>query len=278
MIEFSGDAILVEEARQIKALSRIADKIGEKKGVKLVLLCGPSSAGKTTTAKRLAIQLQVNGFSALSMSTDDYFVGDELNPRDENGELDYEHVDCVNAEELEKDLADLIAGKTIVPRKFDFIKHVGYRDTTKTLTLPEKGIIVLEGIHALNPKLTGHIAADKKFKIFIHCPKTRRFYRRLVRDNHYRNLSAADTLKLWPKVLEGEEKWINPHRHEADVEFESSLSYELGVLRPFVEKLLKPLEPLELLKPLEEFATISSKRVPGDSILRETIGGSQLEY
>lgn len=278
MIEFSGDQILVEEARQIKALSKIADLITEKQGVKLVLLCGPSSAGKTTTAKRLAIQLQVNGYSAMSMSTDDYFVGDERNPRDENGELDYEHVDCVDAAELEADLAKLIKGETIVPRRFDFVKHEGFRDSSKILALPENGIIILEGIHALNPKLTGHISADKKFKIFIHCPKQNRLYRRLVRDSHYRNMSAEATLAMWPKVLKGEEKWINPHRHEADVEFESSLPYEFGVLRPFVDKLLKPLELLKLLEPLESFAPIPSERVPGDSILRETIGKSLLEY
>lgn len=277
MIEFSGDAILVEEARQIKALSKIADMISSRKGVKLVLLCGPSSAGKTTTAKRLAIQLQVDGYSALSMSTDDYFVGDELNPRDENGELDYEHVDCVDAAELEEDLSKLIRGETITPRRFDFQKHVGFRDTSKSLTLPENGIIILEGIHALNPKLTGHIASDKKFKIFIHCSKTRRFYRRLVRDSHYRNMNAAETIAIWPKVLKGEEKWINPHRSEADVEFESSLPYEFGVLRPFVEKMLASETP-ELLAPLIEYAPIPAKKVPGDSILRETIGESLLEY
>lgn len=272
MIEFSGDAILVEEARQIKALSRIADMIAARKGVKLVLLCGPSSAGKTTTAKRLAIQLQVEGFSALSMSTDDYFVGDERNPRDENGEFDYEHVDCVDAAELEEDLSRLIRGETITPRRFDFQKHVGFRDTSKSLKLPENGIIILEGIHALNPKFTSHISPKNKFKIFIHCPKELRFYRRMVRDNHYRNMSAEATIAMWPKVLKGEERWINPYRHEADVEFESALPYERGVLKPFVEKLIGKVEAFE------EYKMIPAKKVPGDSILRETIGGSALEY
>lgn len=293
-----GDFILVCEARQVKALSRIADDICADGKVRLVLLAGPSSSGKTTTAKRLVTQLKVNGRDAMIVSTDDYFVGDARNPRDENGELDYEHVDCVDRGRLAADLNALMRGEATVMRKFDFAAHEGYDDTAKTV-LPEGGIIILEGIHALNPLLTSEIAEERKFRIYIE-PRTQlvvfaqsrlppadgRLLRRLVRDNRFRKMSPADTFRLWPKVREGERRWIEPFSSGADAFFDSGLEYELSVLKRYAAGLLEkfrisnPGEPkvevlLHLLRAVKD---ADPAKVPGDSILRETIGGSLLEY
>ncbi len=293
-----GEFIRVCEARQRKMLSKIADQIMSRGNVRLVLLAGGSSAGKTTTAKRLCTQLRVDDAVTLHMSTDDYFVGDTRNPRDENGELDYETIECVDMPRLAQDLNALMAGETIHPRRFDFIRHEGY-DSEETLSLPAHGIIVLEGIHALNPRLTEGVDDACKFRIFIE-PKTQpvvfalsrlsptdaRLLRRIVRDNQYRKMSPVDTFRMWPKVLAGEEKWINPFRKFADIEFDSSLAYELAVLKPFVEGLLHKVQRqapeygkvIALLDLFQLVVPTDPTKVPGDSILRETIGGSQLEY
>ena len=290
--------IRVCEARQCKALSRIADDIVSRPGIRLILLAGASSAGKTTTAKRLCTQLRVNGAEAVHFSTDDYFVGDARNPRDENGEFDYETVEAVDAPRLAADINTLLAGGEICPRHFDFVNHEGF-DGTEKMSVPGNGYIVLEGIHALNPILTGGVPDNCKFRIFVE-PKTQpkvffetkltsadaRLLRRLVRDNQFRKMSPLDTFRLWPKVLAGEEKWINPFRGNADVEFDSALEYELCVLKSYVAGLL---EIVKRKKPDEVKASILSDVlatvdpvspvvVPGDSILRETIGSSQLDY
>lgn len=292
------ELIRVCEARQCKALSKIADTIVARAGVRLVLLAGASSAGKTTTAKRLCTQLRVNGVYALHMSTDDYFVGDARNPRDADGNFDYETVECVDRTRLAQDLNALMAGETIRPRRFDFLRHEGY-DSEQTLTLPKGGFIVLEGIHALNPRLTKDVPDACKFRVFIE-PKTQlqlfaltqmpsadgRFLRRLVRDNQFRKLSPVKTLELWPKVLEGEQKWIEPFRGNADAAFNSYLTYELAALKPYVGGLLERVrrelgderQVVHMIRLLETVEPISPEAIPGDSILRETIGGSQLEY
>ena len=292
------ELIRVCEARQCKALSRIADQVTGREGVRLVLLAGGSSAGKTTTAKRLCTQLRVNGVTAMHMSTDDYFVGDSRNPRDENGEFDYETIECVDMARLAEDLNALLAGRTIHPRRFDFVKHEGF-DPDYTVSLPEKGIIVLEGIHALNPRLTADVPDACKFRLFIE-PKSQltvfamtrmqstdaRLLRRLVRDNQFRKMDPLKTLAMWPKVLAGEDKWINPFRGNADAEFDSALEYELSVLKLYAEghlaraKMKNPDEPKLhlLLRILSAVHATDPTKVPGDSILRETIGGSQLEY
>lgn len=292
------ELIRVCEARQCKALSKIADTIVARAGVRLVLLAGASSAGKTTTAKRLCTQLRVNGVYALHMSTDDYFVGDVRNPRGADGNLDYETVECVDMPRLAQDLNALMAGETIRPRRFDFMRHEGY-DSEQTLTLPKGGFIVLEGIHALNPRLTEDVPDACKFRVFIE-PKTQlqlfaltqmpsadgRFLRRLVRDNQFRKMDPTQTFAMWSKVMEGEKKWIDPFRPNADAEFDSGLDYELAVLKPYAAGLIEIVrrkDPdngrahvfAELFAALE---TASPIAVPGDSILRETIGGSQLEY
>ena len=297
----SGDIdelVRVCEARQQKDLSKIADTICARRGVRLVLLAGGSSAGKTTTAKRLCTQLRVNGTNALHLSTDDYFVGDARNPRNPDGSFDYETVEAVDRVRLARDLNALMRGEAVKLRRFDFLKHDGF-DAAETTAIPADGCIVLEGIHALNPLLTEDVPDACKFRIFIE-PRTQltlfaltrlssrdgRFLRRLVRDNQFRKLNPLDTFDLWPKVLAGEDRWINPFRKFADVEFDSGLAYELAVLKRYVAGLLelvrrrRPEEKkanlfAEVFAAIRDTAPIS---VPGDSILRETIGGSQLEY
>lgn len=293
-----NEFIRVCEARQCKALSHIADEIVSRPGIRLILLAGASSAGKTTTAKRLCTQLRVNGAEATHFSTDDYFVGDARNPRDENGELDYETVEAVDIELLSSNINKLLAGEEIHPRRFDFVKHDGYDDESSMSIAPGE-YIVLEGIHALNPRLTEGVPEECKYRIFVE-PKTQpeiffrtrlgsadaRLMRRLVRDNQFRKMNPVDTFRLWPKVLDGEHKWITPFRGNADVEFDSGLEYEICVLKSYVAGLLevvkrkKPDEAkaemlYDLLSTVEPVSPIA---VPGDSILRETIGSSQLEY
>lgn len=292
------DLVHVTEAKQRKALSRIADDICAKSDVRLVLLAGGSSAGKTTTAKRLVTQIKVNDRHAMLLSTDDYFVGDDATPRDENGELDYEHVDCVDVSSLVDDLSALFRGEKIRERRFDFVAKVPVY-TDRFLSLPKDGFVVLEGIHALNPVLTKGIAEERKYRVFVE-PKPSlavfggfplksrdsRFLRRMVRDNQFRKIPPVRTVLSWPKVLAGEEKWIEPFRGEADVTFDSYLVYELAVLKLYVGGLLARVEKelgvrrdvskmIGLLSFVDE---VSPNLVPGDSILRETIGGSQIVY
>ncbi|MBO7483283.1 MAG: nucleoside kinase [Kiritimatiellae bacterium] len=300
IVESGGidEFIRVCEARQVKALSKIADDITARPEIRVVLLAGASSAGKTTTAKRLCTQLRVNGADAMHLSTDDYFVGDRRNPRDENGELDYECVQCVDMERLAADINALMRGEGVKMRRFNFVEHEGY-DETETTSLSEGGILVLEGIHALNPLLTEGVDDGCKFRIFIE-PKTQpvlflrarlpstdaRLLRRIVRDNQFRKMDPQETFRRWPMVLAGEDKWINPFRPNADAEFDSALAYELAVLKPYVEGLLARVlmknpeerKALFLCNLLSMVLATDPTKVPGDSILRETIGGSQLEY
>ena len=292
------EVIRVAEARQVKALSKIADTICSRDNVRLVLVSGGSAAGKTTTAKRLCTQLRVDDRAAMHLSTDDYFVGDARNPRDENGKLDYEHVDCVDIEPLANDLNALFRGETVPRRTFDFVNHCplfdgGFR------SLPPGGMVVLEGIHALNPRLSEHVDEAAGFSVFVEpqpsidifagmtpSSSDSRFLRRLVRDNQFRKLNPAATLELWPKVLEGEKKWIEPFRGNADAVFDSYLVYELAVLKPYVGGLLERArlevgetpQVMNMIRLLSAVDAVSPNAVPGDSILRETIGGSQLEY
>ena len=292
------EVIRVAEARQVKALSKIADTICEHNDTRLVLVSGGSAAGKTTTAKRLCTQLRVNDRVAMHLSTDDYFVGDARNPRDENGNFDYEHVDCVDAEPLANDLNALFRGETILRRTFDFVNHKPAY-SGEFVSLPKNGIIVLEGIHALNPRLSEHVDEAAGYRVFVD-PKPSldvfagitpssadsRFLRRLVRDNQFRKLSPAVTLELWPKVLDGESKWIEPFRGNADATFDSYLVYELAVLKPYVGGLLararlevgETRQVMNMIRLVSSVDAVSPNAVPGDSILRETIGGSQLEY
>lgn len=290
--------IRVCEARQVKALSQIADRICAREGVRAVLLAGGSSAGKTTTAKRLCTQLRVNGREAMHLSTDDYFVGDRRNPRDENGELDYETIECVDRVRLAEDLQALFAGEAVNLRRFDFARHDGY-DAPVPSRLPAGGIVVIEGLHALNPLLSEKFPAVERFGLFIEPvsqpvvfaltginPTDARLLRRLVRDNSFRKMDPLETFRMWPKVLAGEKQWIDPYRKLADAVFDSALPYELAVLKPYAEGLLakvllkRPDEPKAVMwrSILEMVVATDPTKVPGDSILRETIGGSQLDY
>ena len=294
-----NEVIRIAEAKQIKYLSRVADEITSKKRLRLVLVTGASAAGKTTTAKRICTQLMVNGCSAaMHLSTDDYFVGDAQNPRDENGNLDYEHVECVDIANLATDINALLRGEAVKKRRFDFMKHEpAFSD--ELVTLPEGGMIVLEGIHALNPRLTEGIDDRAKYRVFIEpipdldvfggfmpTSADARFLRRMVRDNQFRKRNPSDTVRMWPSVRAGEAKWIDPFRKLADAAFNSYLVYELAALKPYVGGLLERAR-LELgedklvvgmIRLLETVRTLSPEAIPGDSILRETIGGSQLEY
>lgn len=294
-----NEVIRIAEAKQVKWLSRIADDVCADRSVRLVLVAGASAAGKTTTAKRICTQLMVSGCpAALHLSTDDYFVGDAANPRDANGELDYEHVECVDIPRLASDMNALFQGEAVLRRRFDFVKHEPYY-TDEFLSLPAGGMVVLEGIHALNPRLTEGIADERKFRVFIEpvpdldifggitpSPADARFLRRMVRDNLFRKRNPADTVRLWPKVRAGEAKWIEPFRGNADATFNSYLVYELAALKFYVGGLLERCrlelgedrQVMNMIRLLRAVNPISPEAVPGDSILRETIGGSQLEY
>jgi len=289
----------VVETQQRRALSAIADAIVARRPVvRLVLVSGPSSAGKTTTAVRLCTQLRACGLKARLLSTDDYFVGDARNPRDENGNLDYETVEAVDRERLAADLNALFAGKSVHLRKFDFRRHDGYDDDDAT-SLEEDGVIVMEGIHALNPLLTEGIAEQLKFRLYLNaltqlvvdsCNRISttdtRLIRRIVRDFNYRGMSPIDTFRLWPNVAAGERKWIYPYQRHADAVFNSALDYELAVLKPFALQLLNQVKPWDreylearrLSGILHNVSLAPPDAVPGDSILRESIGGSQLAY
>ena len=292
------EEVRVAEARQMKALSKIADIVCGRPKLRLVLISGGSSAGKTTTAKRIATQLRVNGRAAMHLSTDDYFVGDARNPRDENGNLDYEHVECVDIAQLSADVNALLQGDAVNRRKFDFVAHAPIF-TDEPVSLRKGGFVVLEGIHALNPRLTEGIDDAVKYRVFVEPkpsldvfagitprPVDARLLRRLVRDNQFRKMSPVTTIEMWPNVLAGEKKWIDPFRGNADSEFDSYLSYEMAALKPYVEGLLERArlemgdsrEITNLTRMLSLVQPMSSVAVPGDSILRETIGGSQLEY
>ena len=292
------EEVRVAEARQMKALSKIADIICGRPGIRLVLIAGGSSAGKTTTAKRICTQLRVNGRAALHLSTDDYFVGDARNPRDENGKLDYEHVECVDIPCLAADINALMSGEAVKIRRFDFVNHVP-AFTNESMRLKKGGFVVLEGIHALNPRLTDGIADACKYRVFVEpnpsldvfagikpSSANVRFLRRMVRDNQFRKMSPAMTVEMWPGVIAGEKKWIEPFRANADASFDSYLSYELAVLRPYVGGLLERARMelgetrfiMNMLRLVTLVDPMPPVAVPGDSILRETIGGSLLEY
>lgn len=293
-----NDLIRVAEAKQIKVLSKIADRACEREGIRLVLVAGGSSAGKTTTAKRICTQLKVNDRPAINLSTDDYFVGDKRNPRDENGNLDYEHVECVDIERLGCDINALFKGEAIHERKFNFIEHEPYY-SENMLTLPSDGMVVLEGLHALNPRLTEGIDDSSKLRVFVEPkptlelfagitpkPEDIRFLRRMVRDNRFRKMDPVATIEMWPKVIAGEGKWITPFKGNADILFDSYLVYELAVLKCYVGGLLERARRkignrrliMNMIRMLNAVVATAPNVVPGDSILRETIGGSQLEY
>ncbi len=295
----ADEVIGTVEALHNKKLAEIAAQIASRpEPFRLVLIAGPSSSGKTTFAKRLMTHLRVNGLRPFMISTDNYFVGDALNPRDEQGHLDYEHLHAVDLPRLNRDLSDLLAGRSVCLPHFNFQARSREERSTAVALDPDQ-VILMEGIHALNPKLTNGIARSVKFLIYISAltqlaidfnsrisTTDNRLLRRMVRDNQFRKHSALKTLRRWPSVLRGEERWIFPFQQQADVMFNSSLDYELAVIKPFAARLLNEAKPSQpeyaearrLSGLLHNFVALTPDKVPGDSILREYIGGSQFNY
>jgi uridine kinase len=294
-----SELIKISEALHEKKIAQIADKIRKKrKHTKLILISGPSSSGKTTFGKRLAIQLKVAGLNPVNLSLDNYFVDREHTPKDENGEYDFEALGALDIRLFNQNLVDLMNGEEVELPKFSFESGTRYYNGEK-LKINGKQILVVEGIHALNPKLTPLIADESKFRIYISAltsisidghnriPSTdNRLIRRIVRDHKYRKYSALDTISRWPSVRRGEEKNIFPFQEEADAMFNSALPYELGVLKRYAEPILKEIQPNQveyseanrLLKFFSYFLPIKDCEIPPTSLMREFLGGSTFEY
>ncbi len=294
----SNEVILTAEALHEKKIAEIADKIANKKGIKMVLIAGPSSSGKTTFAKRLGIQLRLHGMKPVTIGTDNYFVERKDTPRDENGEYDFETIEALDVELFNDHLTKLISGKEIDVPTFDFKVGTKLYNGEK-MNLNDDEILVIEGIHSLNDRLTANIPKENKFKIYISdltvlnidyynriSTTDTRLIRRIVRDNNFRGYSALDTLKRWESVNNGENKNIFPFQEEADAMFNSSLVYELAVLSKYAKPLLDEIdnsvpeyaEAKRLSTLLEYFDPIDEKAIPNNSILREFIGDSIFEY
>jgi len=287
------ETVLVQEALQEKKIAEIAATIAARPELKFILIAGPSSSGKTTFSHRLSVQLRACGLVPHPIAVDNYFVEREENPVDENGDFDFECLEAVDVELFNRQLGDLLAGKEVVLPRFNFVTgHKEYGPDVKKLG--KNDVLVIEGIHCLNPKLTQSLPDENKFKIYISAltqlnidehnriPTTDgRLLRRIVRDARTRGASVARTINMWPSVRKGEEKNIFPYQEEADVMFNSALIYELAVLKPYVEALLfgvdrkapEYVEAKRLLKFLDYFVGIGSENIPTNSLLREFIGG-----
>lgn len=297
---YASEVIMISEAMQEKQIARIADEIAEqyKKGVRMVLIAGPSSSGKTTTCKRLEIQLATNLLHPIGISLDDYFVNREDTPKDENGEYDFESLYALDLPYFNADLQRLIAGEEIDMPTFDFEtgKRV-YRG--KKMKLQENSIIVIEGIHALNPELTANLDDSLKYRIYVSAltsisldnhnwiPTTdNRLLRRIIRDYRFRGYSAEETILRWPSVRRGEDKWIFPYQEYADAMFNSAMLYELAALRAYAEPILANVqesspanaEAYRLLRFLRYFNYIPQEDLPKTSLLREFVGGGSFQY
>ena len=294
----ANEMVLTAEALHEKKIAQIADKIAERKDVKMVLIAGPSSSGKTTFAKRLGIQLKLHGLNPVTIGTDNYFVERENTPRDENGEYDFETIEALDLKLFNDHLTKLINGEEIEVPTFDF-KVGTKRFEGNKLRMGENDILVIEGIHSLNDKLTSTIPKESKYKIYISdltvlnidyfnriSTTDTRLIRRIVRDYNYREYSALDTLKRWDSVNKGENKNIFPYQEEADSMFNSSLVYELAVLAKYAKPLLDEIEndvpeyseAKRLSTLLEYFDSMDETAIPNNSILREFIGNSIFEY
>nr|WP_302986972.1 nucleoside kinase [uncultured Alistipes sp.] len=297
----AGGMIKIAEAFHERKFAEVADAIQEAhrtRGVRMVLISGPSSSGKTTSAKRLGLQLGVLGLRPVMISLDDYFVEREKTPRDENGQYDYEALEAIDLELFNDHLHRLLQGQSVDIPRYDFI--TGRRTQHDTpLTLDERSILIIEGIHGLNPRLTPSVPDAVKFKIYISCftsvamdnlsriaTTDNRLLRRLTRDYRQRGADALQTLSRWASVRRGEERHIFPYQENADVMFNSSLFYEISALRPFAEKILREVpdtvpefdEARRMLKFLDNFIPIPPDEIPPTSILREFIGGSSFKY
>ena len=294
----STDLIHVSEALQEKKIAHIADDIVARKDVKLVLLAGPSSSGKTTTCKRLSIQLLANGMKTLQISLDDYFVDRERTPIDENGDYDYESIHALNLPLINAQFNALFNGEEIVLPKYNF--QTGTSESSgKKIKLEDHHVLIVEGIHALNPELTAAIPEKMKYRVYVsalttillddhnYIPTTdNRLLRRIVRDNKYRGVSAQETIRRWPSVRAGENKWIFPYQENADAMFNSAMIFELAVIRQQAQPLLELVpenceehaEAYRLSKFLQYFHPIPNRDIPPTSLLREFLGGSSFKY
>lgn len=295
---FSTDLINLSEALQEKKLARIADEIASRKDVKMVLIAGPSSSGKTTTCKRLSIQMLANGIKPVGISLDDYFVDRERTPKDENGEYDYEHVEALNIPLLNEQMNALFAGEEVELPKYDFQTGKSVK-SGKKLRLADDEVLVVEGIHALNPMLTAQIPEERKYRVYAsalttiliddhnYIPTTdNRLLRRIIRDYKYRGVSAQDTIRRWPSVRAGENKWIFPYQENANVMFNTAMLFELAVIKlqaePILEQVPENCEEYatayRLKKFLKYIKPIPARQVPPTSLLREFLGGSSFKY
>ena len=306
----SSKLIQISEALQEKKIGKIADEIaqrvnppsslglGNNKGVRLVLIAGPSSSGKTTTCKRLSVQLAVNGIKPIGISLDDYFLDREKTPVDENGEYDFEHLHALNLPLFNEQLNALFNGEEVELPRYDFPTGKSVK-SGKRLKLHDDEVLVVEGIHALNPELTAQIPNEQIFRIYAsalttilldnhnYIPTTdNRLLRRIIRDYKYRKVSALETIRRWPSVRAGENKWIFPYQENADAMFNTAMLFELAVIKSQAAPLLEQVpencpehaEAYRLLKFLKYIKPIPETQIPPTSLLREFLGGSSFEY
>ena len=295
---YSSQLIQISEALQEKKIARIADEIANRKGIKLVLIAGPSSSGKTTTSKRLSIQLAVNSIKPVPISLDDYFVDREKTPRDASGDYDFEHLHALNLPLLNEQINALFRGEEVELPRYDFPTGKSQMSGRK-LRLHDDEVLVVEGIHALNPELTEQIPQEQIYRVYAsalttilldnhnYVPTTdNRLLRRIIRDNKYRGVSAQETIHRWPSVRNGENKWIFPYQENADQMFNTAMLFELAVIKSQAEPLLEQVpencpeyaEAYRLRKFLKYIRPIPEDQIPPTSLLREFLGGSSFEY
>jgi uridine kinase len=294
----SADIIMLAESLHEKKIARIADDIAKNKNIKMVLIAGPSSSGKTTFAQRLGIQLRLNGMKPVTISVDNYFLEREETPKDKNGNYDFECIEAIDMELFNDHLIRLTNGETVEVPEFDF-KVGTKRYKGKTMSLSDNEILVIEGIHCLNDRLTSKIPSNQKYKIYTSnltvlnmdyynriSTTDSRLVRRIVRDYQFRGYSAKDTIKAWNKVNEGEEKNIFPYQEEANSIFNTSLIYEISALKDIAIPLLEEIKPEDeeyaearrILDMLKYFESIPKEEVPKNSLLKEFLGGGNFEY
>ena len=295
---YASQLIMIGEALQEKKIAQIADEIARRKSTRLVLIAGPSSSGKTTTCKRLSVQLAVNGIKPVGISLDDYFLDRDKTPRDEKGDYDFENLHALNLPLLNEQLTALFKGEEVELPRYDFPTGTSQK-SGKKLRLGENEILVVEGIHALNPELTSEIPSDQIFRVYAsalttilldnhnYIPTTdNRLWRRIIRDHKYRAVSAQETIRRWPSVRAGENKWIFPFQENADAMFNTAMLFELAVIKRQAEPLLEEVpencpeyaEAYRLRKFLSYIRPIPEDQIPPTSLLREFLGGSSFKY
>ncbi len=295
---YSNQLIQVSEALQEKKIAEIADDIAKRKGIKMVLIAGPSSSGKTTTCKRLSVQLAVNSITPIGISLDDYFLDRDQTPRDESGDYDFEHLHALNIPLLNEQINALFRGEEVELPKYNF--QTGKSEKSgKKLQLKGNEVLVVEGIHALNPELTADIPQEQIYRVYAsalttilldnhnYIPTTdNRLLRRIIRDYKYRGVSARETIRRWPSVRRGENRWIFPYQENADAMFNSAMLFELAVIKRQAEPVLEEVpenceeyaEAYRLRKFLSYIHPIPEDQIPPTSLLREFLGGSSFKY